>query len=305
VELGKLSQVDKWLEGRIRAFASLPQDLAGSAPEDFCLNCSIYMGQESVDFHLKVVGGRLVAGKGLHPGSYPRLRVSADTVEALSSGRLTVSEALRRGLIRIGGAGGRVAEYAGFIRELGAALAQVQSPGGAATGNGQGEEPVASGAVAGEASARETDSEESNEGESSEVDNPMEVLSSRILLRPTNMERSMRFYARDLGLAVYREFGVGQEKGVVFFLGGGFLELSGRSGTPAGPNVALWLQVRDVEAAYRHLVSKGVLVSRRPKLEPWGLKEMWVHDPDGVRLYIVEVPEDHPLRKRIDPPSSH
>jgi predicted enzyme related to lactoylglutathione lyase len=135
---------------------------------------------------------------------------------------------------------------------------------------------------------------------SEEVDNPMEILSSRILLRPTNMERSLNFYGNDLGLAVYREFGVGNERGIVFFLGGGFLELSGRSGTPAGPNVSLWLQVRDVEAAYRHLVSKGVLISKKPKLEPWGLKEMWVNDPDGVRLYIVEVPEDHPLRKRVE-----
>ncbi|MDQ3965652.1 MAG: VOC family protein, partial [Actinomycetota bacterium] len=31
--------------------------------------------------------------------------------------------------------------------------------------------------------------------------------------------------------------------------------------------------------------------------KPWGLREMWVKDPDGVRLVIVQVPADHPLRR--------
>jgi hypothetical protein len=25
---------------------------------------------------------------------------------------------------------------------------------------------------------------------------------------------------------------------------------------------------------------------------------MWIADPDGVRICLVEVPEDHPLRRR-------
>jgi hypothetical protein len=29
-----------------------------------------------------------------------------------------------------------------------------------------------------------------------------------------------------------------------------------------------------------------------------GLREMWIADPDGVRICIVEVPADHPLRRR-------
>lgn len=49
----------------------------------------------------------------------------------------------------------------------------------------------------------------------------MEVLSSRILLRPSDLERSLHFYEDVLGLAVYREWGEGKSRGVVFFLGGG------------------------------------------------------------------------------------
>jgi predicted enzyme related to lactoylglutathione lyase len=121
-----------------------------------------------------------------------------------------------------------------------------------------------------------------------------EVLSSRILLRPLDWERSVTFYRDVFGLAVYREF----PGGVVFFLGGGFLEVSGRSPSPAEPNMQLWLQVRDVDAAYQRLVGAGVAVLQAPKDEPWGLRECWISDPDGVRIGLIQVPEDHPLRRR-------
>jgi len=127
----------------------------------------------------------------------------------------------------------------------------------------------------------------------------MEVLTSRVLLRPTDPVRSREFYRDQLGLAVFREFGTGPERGTVFFLGGGgLLELSGRAEQPAGAAVALWLQVRDVAATHRELAAQGVRVLREPKREPWGLEEMWVADPDGVRIAVIEVPEDHPLRGR-------
>jgi predicted enzyme related to lactoylglutathione lyase len=126
----------------------------------------------------------------------------------------------------------------------------------------------------------------------------MEVLSSRVLLRPVDVDRSLRFYGETLGLAVYREFGTGAERGVVFFLGGGFLEVSGRSSAPAGPNIALWVQVRDVDRAHAELLAAGVPVLQPPTTMPWGLRELWVSDPDGVRIAVIEVPEDHPLRRR-------
>jgi catechol 2,3-dioxygenase-like lactoylglutathione lyase family enzyme len=125
----------------------------------------------------------------------------------------------------------------------------------------------------------------------------VEVLGSRILLRPSEPERSRRFYRDTLGLAVYREFGDPDEPGLVFFLGGGFLEVSGRSTPAPGDGLALWIQVRDVEAEHRRLLAAGVSVVRGPRPEPWGLVEMWIKDPDGVRIVLVEVPHDHPLRR--------
>jgi catechol 2,3-dioxygenase-like lactoylglutathione lyase family enzyme len=124
------------------------------------------------------------------------------------------------------------------------------------------------------------------------------VLSSRTLLRPTDPERSRAFYGEALGLAVYREFGEGPERGTVYFLGGGFLEVSGRSDTPPAPGLQLWLQVPDVAAAHAELLAHGVEVLRPPLKEFWGLIEMWISDPDGVKIVLVEVPEDHPIRYR-------
>ncbi|MEW9549027.1 VOC family protein [Nonomuraea sp. NPDC050783] len=141
----------------------------------------------------------------------------------------------------------------------------------------------------------------------------MEVLSSRVLLRPRDPARSRRFYAETLGLAVHREFGPPEHPGTVFFLGQGFLELSGHhddgghdgrhDGRHGGGHdggaaaVSLWLQVRDVAAEEEHLRRAGVTVLREARQEPWGLIELWIADPDGHRLVLVEVPPGHPLRR--------
>ncbi|MFD3622448.1 glyoxalase superfamily protein [Streptomyces sp. NPDC058676] len=124
------------------------------------------------------------------------------------------------------------------------------------------------------------------------------VLSGRTLLRPTDPERSRVFYGEQLGLAVSREFGTGPERGTVYFLGGGFLEVSGRSDAAPSPAVRLWMQVEDLAAAQEELRAKGVEIVRPPVKEPWGLIEMWIADPDGTRIVLVEVPADHPLRYR-------
>src|SRR6266576_5146964 len=78
----------------------------------------------------------------------------------------------------------------------------------------------------------------------------MDVLSSRILLRPSDLGRSRRFYRDLLGLAVYREFGPHEDPGVVFFLGQALLEVSGHAAGPPGRSVMIWIQVRDVHAEH-------------------------------------------------------
>ena len=119
----------------------------------------------------------------------------------------------------------------------------------------------------------------------------MEVLSSRVTVRPRDWEVSRAFYAERLGLAVAREF----PGGVVFFLGTGYLELS-KAGDVAVGDDALWLQVRSLPDAVAELRDAGVVITREPRREPWGLDECWVADPDGRALVLVEIPPGHPIR---------
>jgi predicted enzyme related to lactoylglutathione lyase len=125
----------------------------------------------------------------------------------------------------------------------------------------------------------------------------VDVLTSRTIIHPSYLERSIDFYGTRLGLAVAREFGAGAGRGVVFFAGGGLIEVVGGSPDPAGDSVVLWLQVRSVATAVAEVTGRGVALVRPPVLEPWGLVEAWIDDPDGLRIHLVEVPADHPLRR--------
>lgn len=123
----------------------------------------------------------------------------------------------------------------------------------------------------------------------------MEILASRVLLRPVDYPGSVRFYRESLGLAVAREY----PGGTVFYAGQSLIELAGHgeasgAGTFSG---ALWLQVRDLYATQDELRSRDVSIAREARQEPWGLHEMHVSDPDGVTLIFVQVPDDHPLRR--------
>ncbi|GAB3544680.1 catechol 2,3-dioxygenase-like lactoylglutathione lyase family enzyme [Actinopolyspora lacussalsi] len=123
----------------------------------------------------------------------------------------------------------------------------------------------------------------------------MEVLSSRMILRPGDHDRSVRFYRDTLGLAIHREF----PGGTVFFLGQGLLEVSGSGSSGPSEDQMLWLQVRDAAESVRELRELGVEVLAEPERRPWGLIEGTVADPDGMRIVLVEVPPEHPLRSDV------
>jgi catechol 2,3-dioxygenase-like lactoylglutathione lyase family enzyme len=130
----------------------------------------------------------------------------------------------------------------------------------------------------------------------------VQVLRSRVLLRPRDLDASLAFYEGALGLHRSREFGRAPHRGVVLFLGGGTeLELVEGGGpdpdVPLPAGVRLWLQVPDVDLAVAQLAAAGVAPHELPERKPWGLIEAIVHDPDGLPLVLVEVPADHPLRR--------
>lgn len=123
----------------------------------------------------------------------------------------------------------------------------------------------------------------------------MEVLSGRIILRPADPDVTVRFYRDRLGLAIAREY----PGGVVFFAGSALIEVAahlGDEGSRASTSV-LWLQIRDMSAATAELNRADVPITREARVEPWGLVEMHIVDPDGTQIIFVEIPEDHPIRR--------
>lgn len=124
----------------------------------------------------------------------------------------------------------------------------------------------------------------------------VEILSSRLLLRPADYQKTLAFYRDALGLAVYREY----PGGTVFFAGQGLIEIAGHRSpvapAPRRPAADIWLQVRDIATARAQVEAAGVRIARDARTEPWGLIEMWLTDPDGVPVVLVEVPAGHPLR---------
>ena len=64
------------------------------------------------------------------------------------------------------------------------------------------------------------------------------------------------------------------------------------------------MQVRDVHEEHERLLDAGVTILRTPQREAWGLVELWVADPDNVRIVLVEIPDDHPLRRDQRSPSA-
>ncbi|MFE3026690.1 VOC family protein [Nocardia tengchongensis] len=126
----------------------------------------------------------------------------------------------------------------------------------------------------------------------------MEILSSRVILRPRDYEKTLAFYRDALGLAIAREY----PGGTVFFAGQALLEVAGHGradDAPSGFAGAIWLQVRDCSDAAAELALRGIAIDRAPLREPWGLIEMWIRDPDEVPLVLVEIPANHPIRRDI------
>lgn len=123
----------------------------------------------------------------------------------------------------------------------------------------------------------------------------MDILSSRIILRPADYETTLAFYRDTLELAISREY----PGGTVFFAGQSLIEIAQHGGArgPSRFTGAIWLQVRNLSEAQAQLVLAGVRIVRDLQVEPWGLIEMWIADPDGVQIVLVQVPSDHPIRR--------
>lgn len=123
------------------------------------------------------------------------------------------------------------------------------------------------------------------------------ILQSRIVIKPTSFAHSVDFYDNALGLVRAREWGHPPLCGIVYFAGGGFIELVGGSAGEVVTGCALWLQVPNLDVTRRRLDFAEVALIEQPELKPWGFVQMAISDPDGLRIVFVEIPPDHPLRR--------
>jgi catechol 2,3-dioxygenase-like lactoylglutathione lyase family enzyme len=94
----------------------------------------------------------------------------------------------------------------------------------------------------------------------------VDILSSRILPRPGDLDHSRRFYRDILSLAVSRESGPPDDPWMVFFPGQELVEVCGHAAGPPGHPVMFWIQARDVRAGHARLAAAGV---RSPGSRPW------------------------------------
>lgn len=116
------------------------------------------------------------------------------------------------------------------------------------------------------------------------------------LLQVFDMPASLRFYRDTLGFVVVSTAGDGDDSDWVLLSHKGtelmLNTMYEREARPAHPDpkriashrdTILYFGCADLEAAYEELCSKGLNVSK-PVVQAYGMKQIYVHDPDGYNL---------------------
>jgi glyoxylase I family protein len=127
---------------------------------------------------------------------------------------------------------------------------------------------------------------------------PIEIRGLTSLLQVFDMPTSIEFYRDVLGFEVVRTSNPGSDR-----FGWALLRLNGTElmlntayedhDRPALPDPAriaahedtiLYFDCPDVDAAYTHIRARGVDVKEEPKIVPYGMKQLYLLDPDGYGL---------------------
>ena len=118
------------------------------------------------------------------------------------------------------------------------------------------------------------------------------------LLQVFDMPASLRFYRDVLGFAVAESSGSGDDVDWVLLRQGEtelMLNTAYDEGQrPAAPDPAraaahrdtgLFIACQDLDAAHAHLVAHGIEAAP-PKVAPYGMKQLYVLDPDGYEICL-------------------
>jgi len=124
----------------------------------------------------------------------------------------------------------------------------------------------------------------------------IEVRGLSPLMEVFDMPTSLAFYRDKLGFRVTGDSGQGDESGwVMLELGNATIMLNTayddgeRPDAPDAERIAahhdtcIYFGCPDVDAAYEHLKANGI-DARPPKVAPYGMKQLYVRDPDNYNL---------------------
>lgn len=127
---------------------------------------------------------------------------------------------------------------------------------------------------------------------------PMDIHGIAPLLQVFDMPTAIHFYRDVLGFKVSATSEPGDNcNWALLKLNGAELMLNTayesdhRPATPDSPRVAahddtcLFFGCKDLDAAYQHLRAHGLNL-KEPKVAPYGMKQVWFHDPDGYGLCL-------------------
>ena len=125
---------------------------------------------------------------------------------------------------------------------------------------------------------------------------PIEIQGMTPLIQVFNMPRALAFYRDLLGFEVVRDSGNGDDSSWVWLrLSGTDLMLNDQyepGDVPSAPpadrtrwhdDTCLYFGCPDPDAMYEHLRSNGV-DAHPPKIAPYGMKQLTLHDPDGYGI---------------------
>ena len=125
----------------------------------------------------------------------------------------------------------------------------------------------------------------------------MEIGTLTVLRHTVNFESMRHFYGEVLGMTTVEQWDRPESRGAVFAPQGAprnatveVLELGDVCLPGVAPvNVVLTLFVEDAQAALDQLRDVGVVIARGLEDTPWRHRSFGIDDPDGLRIWIVQV----------------
>lgn len=106
----------------------------------------------------------------------------------------------------------------------------------------------------------------------------------------TDLEKSIKFYERILGLKIVAKFISGEAKIATLDIGGGLLELVQRPGSPGTPPIGNWshFAIHEPDFDERIAILEEMEIEKRLITQANGNRLCFFNDPDGHTIEIME-----------------